>query len=152
MKKLSFAISVLVLALMLMNINTVSAQTMEKNIDWDLISENLVNGIQTDNPGVQQAAMRLIIQHSENLNIDDAVLDLMRIYRFSEDTKMRQLALVTLHKIGSEYAMDFAKRNLVFETDEKIIKLSQAAICDCIRKNIFASTNAGQGEGLAAAR
>jgi hypothetical protein len=65
---------------------------------------------------------------------------------------MRQLALVTLHKIGSEYAMDFAKRNLKFENDEKVLRLSQAALCDCIRKNTFASENVAEGEGLVVAR
>ena len=152
MKKYSFTIYLSALALLLMIINTAPAQTTERNIDWDLISENLVAGIQSDNPGVQKAAMRLVIHPADNLNMDDAVLDMMRIYRFNDDTKMRQLALVTLHKIGSEYAMDFAKRNLAFETDEKILKLSQAAICDCIRKNTFAVDNVTEDNELVAAR
>ena len=138
MKKFNFTIYLVALPLMLMIINTVTAQTTERKVDWELISENLVVAIQSDNPGLQQAAMRLVIQYADNLDMDDAVLGMMRIYRFNEDSKMRQLALVTLHKIGSEYAMDFAKRNLEFETDEKIIKLSQACICDCVRKNLFA--------------
>ena len=149
MKKYNISIYLFALALMLMIINTASAQATERKVDWDLVSENLVIGIQSENPGVQQAAMRLVIQHPDKLNIDDALFDLMRIYRFSDDTKMRQLALVTLHKIGSEYAMDFAKRNLEFETDEKIIKLSQACICDCVRKNLFA---VNKGDTLVAAR
>ena len=138
MKKYNITIYFVALALMLMIINTATAQTTERKVDWELISENLVVAIQSDNPGLQQAAMRLVIQYADNLDMDDAVLDMMRIYRFNEDTKMRQLALVTLHKIGSEYAMDFAKRNLEFEADEKILKLSQACICDCVRKNLFA--------------
>jgi hypothetical protein len=138
MKKQTFTIYLVALALMLMIINTASAQDTERKVDWELVSENLVIAIQSDNPGLQQAAMRLVIQYADNLDVDDAVLDMMRIYRFSDDSKMRQLALVTLHKIGSEYAMDFAKRNLKFETDEKILKLSQACIFDCVRKNLVA--------------
>jgi len=152
MKKFNFTIYLVALALMLMIINTASAQATERDVDWELISENLVVGLQSNNPGVQQAAMRLVIQHAENLNIDEAVFDLMRIYRFNDDTKMRQLALVTLHKIGSEFAMDFAKRNLEFESDEKVLKLSQAALCDCIRKNTFAVDNVTEGDELVAAR
>jgi hypothetical protein len=148
----SFTIYLISLALMLMIINTASAQAPERNVDWELISENLVVGIQSGNPGVQQAAMRLVIQHPEKLDVNDALNDLMHIYRFSDNTKMRQLALVTLHKIGSEYAMDFAKRNLEFESDEKIIKLSQAALCDCARKNLFVVSDITQGEGLVASR
>ena len=152
MKKYNITIYFVALALMLLIINTVSAQVTERKVDWERVSENLVIGIKSDNPGVQQAAMRLVIQYADNLNMDDAVLDMMRIYRFNEDSKMRQLALVTLHKIGSEYAMDFAKRNLKFEADEKILKLSQAAICDCIRKNTFAVDAVGEGDELVAAR
>jgi len=152
MKKQNFTIYIIALALMLMIINVASAQTNERNIDWDLVSENLVIGIETGNPGVQQAAMRLVIQYSDNLTMDDAVMEMMRIYRFNNDTKMRQLALVTLHKISSEYAMDFVRRNLEYETDEKILRISQAAICDCIRKNTFAVDNVVLGDKLVAAR
>jgi hypothetical protein len=152
MRQYNFTIFLVTLALLLMIINSVSAQAPERNFDWELISENLVVGIQSDNPGVQQAAMRLVIQHPEKLDVDEALNDLMGIYRFSDNTKMRQLALVTLHKIGSEYAMDFAKRNLEFETDEKILKLSQAVLCDCARKNLFVTTDVKDGDGLVAAR
>ena len=146
-----FLLYLVSLALMLLVINSVSAQT-QKEYDWERISENLVAGLQSGNPGVQQAAMRMVIQHPTKLNVDEAINDLMHIYRFDEDTKMRQLALVTLHKIGSEYAMDFAKRNLEFETDEKILKLSQAALCDCARKNLFVTRDVVQSDSLVASR
>lgn len=118
----------LVIAVLVMFLNTASAQSSERDVDWDQVSENLVNAIQSNNPGVQQAAMRLVIQFSDKVDVSDALNDIMRIYRFSENTKERQLALVTLHKIRSEYAMDFAKRNMKFETDEKIIKMTTACL------------------------
>jgi hypothetical protein len=130
MRKQSVTIYFLVFALLAMFINVVYAQATERNIDWDRFSENLINAIQSDNPGAQQAAMRLVIQYSEKVDVNDALNDLMHIYRYSENTKERQLALVTLHKIGSEYAMDFAKRNKKFETDEKILKMSNACLSD----------------------
>jgi DNA/RNA endonuclease G (NUC1) len=120
----------LVIAVLVMFINTVSAQTSERNVDWDRVSENLVNAIQSGNPGVQQAAMRLVIQFSDKVDVSGASKDIMRIYRYSENTKERQLALVTLHKIHSEYAMDFVKRNMKFETDEKIIKMTTACLSE----------------------
>ena len=152
MKNNIFIIFLITFALMLLIIDSASAQTTERNVNWDLVGKNLVVGVNSGNPGVQQAAMRLIIQYAEKLNVDDAERGMMRIYRFSDDSKMRQLALVALHKIESEYAMDFAKRNLKFEDDEKVLKLSQAAICDCIRKHTFATNNVIQGDELVAAR
>ena len=112
MKKHAVTTYFLVFAFLVMFFNVVSAQSTERNIDWDQVSENLVNALQSDNPGVQQGAMRLVIQFSDKVDVSDAINDLMHIYRYSENTKERQLALVTLHKIGSEYAMDFAKRNM----------------------------------------
>ena len=152
MRKFNFTIYLVALTLLFMIINTAPAQTTERDVDWDLLSKNLVMGIQSGNPGVQQAAMRLVIQYSEKIDLDDAERDLMYIYRFDDDSKMRQMALVTLHKINSEYAMDFAKRNLEFETDEKVLRLSQAALCDCILKNTFAVDKVREGDELVAAR
>ena len=60
---------------MLMIINVASAQTNERNIDWDLVSENLVIGIESGNPGVQQAAMRLALQRIHTPGSDPAESD-----------------------------------------------------------------------------
>ena len=80
MKKQSVTTYFLVVAFLMMFVNVVSAQTTERNIDWDRLSENLVYAIQSDNPGVQQAAMRLVIQYADKVDVTDAVNDLMYIY------------------------------------------------------------------------
>jgi len=141
MKKYKVTIYLVALAFMLMIINTATAQTTDRKVDWEIVSENLVNAIQSDNPGLQQSAMRVVIQFSDYVDVDEALLDMMRLYRFSDDSKVRQLALVTLNKIGSEYAMDFARRNLEYETDEKIIKLSNACLND---RNTLAPVEGGK--------
>jgi hypothetical protein len=139
MKKHRVTTYFLVVAFLVMFVNVVSAQSSERNIDWDRVSQNLVKALQSDNPGMQQSAMRLVIQFSDKVDVSDAVNNLMRIYRFSENTKERQLALVTLHKIGNEYAMDFTKRNMKFETDEKIKKMATACLSQ--QKTNVASTD-----------
>ena len=128
MKNQKLTIYFITFALLLMIINVTSALATERNVKWDVVSENLVNALQSDNPGLQQSAMRLIIQYANQVDVDEAVFDMMCLYRHSDDSKVRQLALVTLHKIGDDYAMGFVKRNLQFETDEKIIKLSNAIL------------------------
>jgi hypothetical protein len=130
LKKYKVTIYLVALAFMLMIINTATAQTTDRKVDWEIVSENLVNAIQSDNPGLQQSAMRLVIQYADHVDVEDAVFNMMRLYRYSEDSKVRQLALVTLHKIGDEYAMDFVRRNIEYETDKKIIKLSNACLND----------------------
>jgi hypothetical protein len=141
MRKHRVTIYFIAFAFLLLIINATSAFATERKVDWDAVSENLVTALQSGNPGLQQSAMRLVIQFADKVNVDGALNNLMRIYRFSEDTKERQLALVTLHKIGSDYAMDFAKRNLKFETDEKIIKMSNACLST---HNSVASVDGGK--------
>ena len=128
MKNRKGTIYFIAFALLLMTITATSAFATERNVNWDLVSENLVNALQSDNPGLQQSAMRLVIQYANQVDVDEAVRNMMGLYRHSDDSKVRQLALVTLHKIGDDYAMDFVKRNLKYETDEKIIKLSNAML------------------------
>jgi hypothetical protein len=140
MKNQRVTIYFIAFALFVLIINSTTAIASEKNVNWDVFSENLVNALQSDNPGLQQSAMRLIIQYAEHVEVDDAVFSMMRLYRHSDNSKVRQLALVTLHKIGNQYAMDFVKRNLKFETDEKIIKLSNAILSNY---NEFATIDRG---------
>jgi hypothetical protein len=142
MNKQRVSILFMVFVFFVMIINVASAQTTERKIDWDRLSENLVDALQSDNPGLQQSAMRLVIQFADKVDVNDAVNDLMHIYRYSENTKERQLALVTLHKMGNKYAMDFAKRNLKFESDEKIIKMCNA--CLNSHNNNLATVDAGK--------
>jgi lysyl-tRNA synthetase class I len=141
MKNQRVTIYFVAFAFLLMIINVASAQATERNVNWERVSENLVEALQSDNPGLQQSAMRLVIQFSDKVDVSNAINDLMHIYRYSENTKERQLALVTLHKIGSEYAMDFAKRNMKFESDEKIKKMSNACLGS---HNSLASVDAGK--------
>jgi hypothetical protein len=118
----------LVFAILAIIINATSVLATERQVNWDILSENLVNALKSDNPGLQQSAMRLIIQYANHVHVDAAVFNVMRLYRQHDNSKVRQLALVTLHKIGDAHAMDFIKRNLKYETDEKIIKLSNAVL------------------------
>ena len=128
MKNQRVTIYFIAFAFLLMIINTTSALATDHNVDWDAVSKNLVTALQSENDGLQQSAMRLIIQYADQVDVDDGVFNMMRLYRHSDDSKVRQLALVTLYKIGDENAMDFVKRNLKYETDKKIIKLSNAIL------------------------
>jgi len=113
MKNQRVTIYFIALAFLLIIINVASAQATERNVDWECVSENLVDALQSNNPGLQQSAMRLIIQYADQVDVDEAVFSLMRLYRHSDDSKVRQMALVTLHKIEDDYAMDFVQ-NIFF--------------------------------------
>ena len=83
--------------------------------DWNAFSKNLVKGLKSDNEGVRLSAMQQVITYSDKVHVDDAVFDIVEVYRSHDDIKVRQLALTTLHKTNNAWAMNFLKRNLEFE-------------------------------------
>lgn len=88
---------------------------------WDAFSKNLVNAITSENEGLRRSAMQLIIEHADKLDLNDAIFELVTIYRYHENEKVRQMAAVAIQKLDSNWARGFLKRNLKFE-DSEIIK------------------------------
>jgi hypothetical protein len=118
MKKLMLYLNIAVLICLLVTINTSNAQ--ERKVNWDAFSKNLVLALGTTNTGLQLSAMGMIIRYSDNLQVNDAVFDIMRIYRLNKDPQVRILALVTLHKIKNDWSMYCLKSNMRFEKDERV--------------------------------
>ncbi len=84
-------------------------------VKWEAFSNNLVKALASNHKGLQQSAMRLIIQYDKQVNVDRAVFDVIRIYRDSEDECMRRMAVVALGKMENAWANDFLKRSVRFE-------------------------------------
>src|SRR5262245_20268583 len=99
----------------------------EKEINWKQVSKNLVRSLASDNEGLRQSAMAFFIEHSDKLNIQESVYDVMRIYRNHPDLRVRKLALVTLYKMQNKWAMEFLKVDLRFQ-DQQDLKNMVAAI------------------------
>ncbi len=91
-------------------------------VDWEAFSKNVVKALKSDNTGLQQSAMQMVIKYSSQLNVKDAVFDVMRIYRNDKNQQVRRLALVTLTNMDSEWAKGFLKREIQFEGDSEIKK------------------------------
>ena len=128
MKKLMLFVNIAVLIGLLVGINNSYAQ--ERQINWEAFSKNLVMALGTTNTGLQLSAMGMIIRYSDKLQVEDAVFDVMRIYRLNKDPQVRILALVTLHKIQNNWSMYCLKSNLKFETDERVKKLCSFVLND----------------------
>jgi hypothetical protein len=79
MKNQRVTIYFVAFAFLLMIINVASAQATERNVNWERVSENLVEALQSDNPGLQQSAMRLVIQFSDKVDVSNAINDLAAI-------------------------------------------------------------------------
>ena len=101
-----------------------------EDVNWDQFSENLVKAVKSNNEGVQAGALKNIIAYAGNLNVQDAQFDILRMYRDGNDQRLRQMAVVALHRMESKVGMYIMKRNLDLENNPVI----QRQIADCIYK------------------
>lgn len=133
MKHPQYLILILLVALVSFSWSQEGIQDTEA--DWTAFSKNLVRALATSNEGLQISAMSMVVRYGENLDVNDAVFDVVKIFRNQKNTKIRQLALVTLHKMENDWAMDFLKRNLKFEKDEVILNQSRCVIHNYLTKS-----------------
>lgn len=95
---------------------------------WTVFSNNLVDALTSEHDGLQEAAMRMVIQYGDQVRVDDAVFDVMRIYRDHNDENMRRMAVVALGEMNSKWAINFLKRAERFEKSETIKKTIHAVV------------------------
>lgn len=107
-----------------------SARSANSKVDWTQFSTNLVEALQSSHDGLQQAAMRLVIRHGDNLDVAAAVFDVMRIYRNGDKENLRRMAVVTLANMNSDWALEFLKRSVRFERSKNIRKTIQAVLAE----------------------
>ena len=100
---------------------------------WDKASRNMVEGLKTGNDGLKQSILQNIIRFGDSLDVNDAIFEIMRIYRDHENEGMRQLALIALHKTHDDWAMAFLQRAVKFEKSPKLRKSICAILRDCNR-------------------
>jgi hypothetical protein len=106
------------------------------DVNWEMFSKNIVRALQSDNEGLQQSAMQLVVKYGPKLDTKDAVFDVMRIYRNNKNQQVRRLALITLTKMQSKWAMDFLKGEIKYETDPVISKQLIALTSEPPQENI----------------
>jgi len=116
------------IAFLAFGLSSVSAS--EREIDWKLVSKNLVKALASENDGLRQSAMVLIVRHSDKLRVNDAVYDVMHIYRTHKNERVKQLALATLHKMQSKWAMGFLRMDLKFQESERLRRMVLAILQD----------------------
>ena len=142
-------ILLILLFFILVCIWSTSVMSAEKDDQWKLASKNMVEGLRNGNDGLKQSIMQNIIRYSDSLAVNEALFDILSIYRDHENEGMRQLALITLYKMKSQWALSFLERAIKFEKSEKIRKSICAILHDCNRPvdfQYFSSTDFAYNE------
>ncbi len=97
---------------------------------WEAFSGSLVRALASDHKGLQAAAMRLAIQYADQANVEAATVDLIKIYRNSDDVNMRLMAVTTLGRIGSARGIEFLARSERFEKSPVVRRHIRATLTD----------------------
>ncbi len=113
--------------LMVMAFLAVSFAGSKPRTDWKKFSQQLLVALQSENTGLQASAMQRIIQYFDSLDIYQARYPVMDIFLKSDNPQVRQLALVTLHKIHSRFDLGYLQLHYPFEKDQ-VIKNQIAAV------------------------
>ena len=125
-----FTTLILILVICLFVTQGISGENDNK---WNKASKNMVAGLKDGNDGLKQSIMQNVIRFSDSLDVDEAVFDIMSIYRDHEDEGMRQLALIALYKMKNSWALSFLERAIKFEKSDRLRKSICAILYDCNR-------------------
>ena len=102
---------------------------------WDAFSENLFVSLQSEYDGVKSAALGMIIRYGDQLDMNEAVFDVMKIYRNHENEKMQRMALVALGQMNNDWAIEFLERAHRFEDSQVLRQTIRAVISDYNEKH-----------------
>lgn len=97
-----------------------AAAEAESSADWARFSAGLVEALGTEEHALQNAAMRLVIEYSEKVDVSKARFDIVRIYRDGDDKQARRMAVVALASLNDGWVDDFLKRSARFEQSETL--------------------------------
>ena len=95
---------------------------------WKRFSKNLVHALRMDNDGVRVAAMQYIIRYNDRLDVGEAAVDVMRLYRNHTDDNVRRMAVVALSRMQSDSAIGFLRLSRNYEKSEVVRKTINAVV------------------------
>ncbi len=90
-------------------------------VEWSEYGDRLETALSSGHRGLKYAALRLIIAYGEHFDLsEDAVFDVMRIYRDGDADRVRRMAVVALARMDSDWAMKFLERSVRFEKSDQV--------------------------------
>lgn len=112
-----------------------NAVTYVESGKWEAFSENLVLSLQSEYDGVKSAALGMIIRYGNQLDVDEAVFDVVGIYRNHDNENMQRMALVALGNMENNWAINFLERAQRFEESPVLQQTMKAVIADYREKH-----------------
>ena len=111
------------------------AETYVEAGKWEAFSHNLEVSLQSEYDGVKSAALGMIIRYGNQLDMENAVFDVVGIYRNHENEQMQRMALVALGQMENDWAIEFLERAHRFEDSQVLRQTIRAVITDYREKH-----------------
>jgi hypothetical protein len=89
---------------------------LPKNVNWDVVEQNLLVGLQSDNLGLQRSCALML----GKIKAHNSVIPLMRVLRTESDEGLRAAAAWALCQIGSSVGTYAVKQTAVFDNCCKV--------------------------------
>lgn len=111
----SATLSLGLILLLLMSAVTLSAAEHYDRTDWDTFGKNLTNALGSDHDGIKRSALQQIIRFHDQVDVKDATINILQIYRNHSNFQTRRLALTALSKTNSSLALGYLKLAVEYE-------------------------------------
>ena len=84
--------------------------------EWHAYGESLEDALGSNNRGIREGALRMIIFYGPVLDIDrKGAYRITRIMRGDRDDRLRRMAVVALGEIDSDWGLDLLRRSIRYE-------------------------------------
>jgi len=106
--------------------------------EWAAFGERIELALESSHTGLQHGALRLVIAYGDNIEMsEDAVFDVMRIYRNGQTERARRMAVVALAEMDSRWAIGFLNRSWRFEKSPLVRQTILAVLHDAQRNGVL---------------
>jgi hypothetical protein len=106
-------------------------------VEWNEYGNRLEAALATDHLALNHAALRLIIAYGDNFELNqDAVFNVMRIYRDDDSERARRMAVVALAEMNSDWAIKFLERSSRFEKSNTVKQTILAVLASRANRDI----------------
>ena len=78
----------------------------------------------------QNHPMKHVIRYGKNVEVEEAVFDVMRVYRDGDNENLRRMAVVTLSNMKSDWAIKFLERSERFEKSDAVQQTIRAVLAE----------------------
>jgi len=93
------------------------SQTFSQTVNWKDFSIGIKMALKSQNQGLQESAVCMIVKYGTKLDLDESIEDLVKFYRNQQAEQIRKLTLLAIYQLDEQKAFDLLAEQ--FEADQR---------------------------------